>query len=134
MPRNYLLSVYGILQLGILIPRWDRKIYLLVYGVILIRYLIWEEGMLVFFCRCFRIILAARVIGVTCWPKVNADLCACWVPWWWWQESCIRYMFLTNLCLSIFQITKVSFLQAFKHCGTENIEMVETDLEKLIKM
>jgi hypothetical protein len=39
-------------------------------------------------------------------------------------------MFLTNLCLSMFQITKA----AFTPCGSEIIEMVETDLEKSIKM
>ena len=42
-------------------------------------------------------------------------------------------MFLTHLCLPISQIGQAALLQAFRPCGTENIETVETDLEKLIE-
>jgi hypothetical protein len=65
--------------------------------------------------------------------KNDANLWACWVPWQWWQESCIRLMFLTHLCLPISQIWQDALLQAFRPCGTENMEILETDLEKLTK-
>ena len=42
-------------------------------------------------------------------------------------------MFLTHLCLPISQIGQAALLQAFRPCGTENMETVETDLENLIK-
>ena len=42
-------------------------------------------------------------------------------------------MFLTHLCLPISQIGQAALLQAFRLCGTENMETVETDLEKLIE-
>ena len=43
-------------------------------------------------------------------------------------------MFLTHLCLPISQIGQAALLQAFRLCGTENIETVEIDLEKLISV
>jgi hypothetical protein len=42
-------------------------------------------------------------------------------------------MLLTHLSLSISQIGKAALLQAFRPCMMENMETVETDLEKLIK-
>ena len=44
--------------------------------------------------------------------------------------SCIGRMFLMHLRLPI---SHAALLQAFRHCRTENMETVETDLEKLIK-
>lgn len=37
-----------------------------------------------------------------------------------------------HLCLLISQIGQAALPQAFRPCGTENTETVETDLEKLI--
>ena len=57
------------------------------------------------------------------------------VPWQWWLGSCFGHMFLTHLCLPMSQIRQVK-LPCFKLLnldGTENIETVETDLEKLVK-
>jgi hypothetical protein len=42
-------------------------------------------------------------------------------------------MFLTHLCLLILQTEQAVLLQAFRPCGTENMDTVETDLEQLIK-
>ena len=36
-------------------------------------------------------------------------------------------------CLPISQIGQAALFQAFRPCGTQNMETVETDLEKLIK-
>ena len=62
---------YSILQLGILMPRWDERIHLLAYGMILIRYLIWGRGhVCVLSTEYCRNLLAARMIRVTCWPVI----------------------------------------------------------------
>ena len=45
----------------------------------------------------------------------------------------VEYTFLTHLCLPISQIGQAALLQAFRPCGTENMETVETDLEKPIE-
>jgi hypothetical protein len=42
-------------------------------------------------------------------------------------------MFLTHLCLPIFQIGQAALLQAFRPCGTENMDTVETAFKNLIK-
>ena len=42
-------------------------------------------------------------------------------------------MFLTHLSSPISQIGQAALFQAFRPCGTQNMETVETDLEKLIK-
>jgi hypothetical protein len=42
-------------------------------------------------------------------------------------------MFLTYICLPISQIKQAALVQAFRLCGTENMETVEIDLENLIK-
>jgi len=48
-------------------PRRNGRIYILAYGMILIRYLIWGRGHICgFFAGCCRSMLAAIVIGVTC--------------------------------------------------------------------
>ena len=43
------------------------------------------------------------------------------------------HMFLTHHSLPISQIGQAALPQAFRPCGTKNMETVETDLEKLIK-
>ena len=137
MPRNSLLSVYGILQPGILMPRWNGRIHLLVYGMILIRYLIcgWGHIRVFFFSAgCCRSMLAARVIGETCW---------CWDKEWCWPVSLLSaltmvtgklyWKYVLDPLLPISQIGQAALLQAFRPCGTENMETVKTDLENLIK-
>jgi hypothetical protein len=98
--------------------------------MILIRYLIWRRGhVCVFSTECCRSMLDARVIGVTCWhTENNADLWACWVPWQWWQKSCIWYMFLTHLCLPVSKIRQDALLLDLVG---QRIQRLETDLEKL---
>lgn len=135
MPRNSLLNVYDTVQLGILIPRWNGRIHLLAYGIVPIRQVsIWGRGHVFgfFSSGCCRSMVAARAIGETCWHWDN-ECCwpwACWVPWQWWQGNCIRHLLLTHLCLPISQIGQAALPQAFRPCGTENIETVETAFRK----
>ena len=135
MPRNSLLSVYSILQLGILMLTWDGRIHLLAHGMILIRYSTsGREHVCVFFHR----MLQEHASCQSDWcdmqtQKDNADLWTCWVPWPWWMESCIGCMFLNYPFLPMSHIRQAALLQAFRPCGTDNIETVETNLEKLIK-
>ena len=80
MPRNSLLSVYSILQLGILMPRWDGKFCLLVYGIILIRCLYGQEGMFVFFLQNVSGSCLLPEWFVTCWHKrimLTCELAEC---------------------------------------------------------
>jgi hypothetical protein len=76
---------YSILQPGILMPRWSGKIHFLAHGMILFKYLIWgREHVCVFSTECCRSMLASRMIPVIGWTVSS------WVPWQWWQESCIE--------------------------------------------
>ena len=44
------------------------------------------------------------------------------LPWQWRQEGCFGHIFLTHLCLPIYQIRQVALLHAFRPFGTENME------------
>ena len=65
---------------------WDKGIHLLAHGMILFRYLIWGKGgnISVFSTECYKSVLAPKMIHVTGWPVSS------WVPWQWWQESCVE--------------------------------------------
>jgi hypothetical protein len=128
------LSVYSIPQLGIFMPRWDGRIYLLPHAIILIRCLVWGIGhVCVFSTECWGSLLAARVIGVTCWHKRIMMTCELAE----WPDNGDRKAVLgvcswpTFACLRP-RLGKLSCL-AFRPCGPENIETVETDLVKLSK-
>jgi hypothetical protein len=112
-PRNSL-SIYGTLQPGILMPKWNGRIHILAHGMN--RYLIWVRGHVCVFSQgCWRSMLATRVIGETCWWAFR-------VPWQQWLGSSFGHMFLTHLCLLITQIGQATLLQAFRPCGTENMK------------
>lgn len=67
VPRNFL-RVYGTLQPGMLLPRWNERIHILAHDMILFRYLIWGRGhVCVFSTECYRSMLAPTVIGEICW-------------------------------------------------------------------
>ena len=81
------LSAYIILQLGILMTRWDEWIHLLAYDVILIRYLInmGKRTCLCFFHRMLQM-LQELASCQSDWcdiltQKETADLWSFWVPW-----------------------------------------------------
>ena len=54
--------------------------------MILNRRLLWGKGggVSVFSTECYKIMLASRMIRVTDWSVSS------WVPWQWWQESCVE--------------------------------------------
>ena len=64
-----------------------KRIHLLTHGMSLNRKLLWGKGgnVSVFSTECCRSMLASRMIRVTDWPVSS------WVPWQWWQESCVEW-------------------------------------------
>ena len=62
------------------------RIHLLTHGMILNRKLIWGKGggVSVLSTECCKSMLASSMIRVTDWPVSS------WVPWQWWQESCVE--------------------------------------------
>ena len=64
-----------------------KRIHLLTHGMSLNRKIIWGKGgsVSVFSTECYRSMLVSRMIRVTDWPVSS------WVPWQWWQESCVEH-------------------------------------------
>ena len=106
-----------------------KRIYLLAYGLILNSYPIGERGKLRFSPQN-----AAEAWQLSEGFVWQADLWVRWVPWLWWQESWIGYMFLTHLCLPLSQIgqAKVPCFKLFNLMGHRTLETVESDLERLV--
>jgi hypothetical protein len=96
MPKNSLLSVFGTLQLGILMPRWNGRIHLLAYGMIQTGINMGKRECLCFFWRmlkecsscqsnwCDMLMLGQRMIAdceLAEWPdnddrKAVLDICS----------------------------------------------------------
>ena len=115
--------------------RWNGRIHILAYGIILIRYYMGRRACLYFSCRMLKEHGSCQTDwwDMWCWDK---EWCRSWafrVPWQWWHKSCFGHMFLKHLCLLISQIGQSVLFQAFRPYGKETMETVETDLEKLIK-
>ena len=68
------------------------------------------------------------------WFMWQADLWVRWVPWLWWQESWIRYMFLIHLCLLLSQIgqAKVPCFKLFNLMGHRTLKTMKSDLRRLV--
>ena len=63
-----------------------KRTHSLTHGMSLNRRLLWGKGggVSVLSTECCKSMLASRMIRVTDWPVSS------WVPWQWWQESCVE--------------------------------------------
>lgn len=118
VPRNFL-RVYGTLQPGMLLPRWNERIHILAHDMILFRYLIWGRGHV---CVFFHRMLQEHASSHSDWWDMlmlgQRTMLTCELAEFPDNEDRKAVLDISSWS----QIGQAALLQTFRPCGTKNME------------